>query len=606
MDIMIDEVRIRNFRSLEQLDVKLGMVNVLIGQNNCGKSNFLTAVDIALNGFRNISADDIYIAKGEHLSEKKTAIIDIKFVPVNENGETLISFNDYWTGVFTEQWITNDSISGDYVGIRSVIKFDKKRNGYIIIRKPIKKWDTTIDLSIVGREQRFNRDMYDFINSFYMDASRDVSSDIKDKKSYFGKTISHVEMSEEKIKDLETQLDFINTEIISSIPSLEQTNKKISGIVSTLNRREGSKIEISPLSRKISDLHKGMDIFFKDGNSAELSVSLNGMGTRSWLSFLTLGAYINFFHQESIKQESDDYVMLTLEEPEAHLHPQAQKQLYRKLMDFRGQKIFSTHSTSILTQTDLSNIIHFIKKEGKTIASRFNSEKYNDNDKAKIRREVLRTRGELIFSRAIILVEGITEEQAFPIYFKEYFDSDMENSGINIIGVNGQNYKSYLNFIKDFNIDWYIFSDGEPKTINNLDNTLQSITNKTSKDLDNVIVLEHGDDYEQFLLEDDYLCDIKKAFDSIGGKKNGMKQQLAGLKKDDSYQKKRKKNKEFVDRVGEDCFDVYYCMTQGQAKAKYAMPIAEEIVKNKDVKKRIPSKIADLFHIIRSDMKEEK
>lgn len=50
MDIILKSVRISNFRSIKSVEVDLGCVNILIGQNNAGKSNFLRALDIAFNG----------------------------------------------------------------------------------------------------------------------------------------------------------------------------------------------------------------------------------------------------------------------------------------------------------------------------------------------------------------------------------------------------------------------------------------------------------------------------------------------------------------------------------------------------------------------------
>lgn len=41
---MISEISIQNFKSIESLDLPLGRVTVLIGENGCGKSNILEAV----------------------------------------------------------------------------------------------------------------------------------------------------------------------------------------------------------------------------------------------------------------------------------------------------------------------------------------------------------------------------------------------------------------------------------------------------------------------------------------------------------------------------------------------------------------------------------
>ncbi|WP_409994876.1 AAA family ATPase [Chitinophaga pinensis] len=36
---MLDNIRIRNFKSIDDLSIDLGRFNVFIGENGCGKSN---------------------------------------------------------------------------------------------------------------------------------------------------------------------------------------------------------------------------------------------------------------------------------------------------------------------------------------------------------------------------------------------------------------------------------------------------------------------------------------------------------------------------------------------------------------------------------------
>ncbi|TGN99818.1 hypothetical protein PN36_33250 [Candidatus Thiomargarita nelsonii] len=55
-----------------------------------------------------------------------------------------------------------------------------------------------------------------------------------------------------------------------------------------------------------------------------------------------------------------------------------------------------------------------------------------DNEsQRKIRRQVLNTRGELLFARALVLFEGETEEQALPIFANAYWGKhpyELENN----------------------------------------------------------------------------------------------------------------------------------------------------------------------------------
>ena len=434
MGISLTKVRIENFRSIESLELPLSMTNVLIGANNCGKSNFLKAVNVALGQNKTISSDDIYIGKDEVLDKAKCATIDIMLRPVDESYNIMSSFSDFWIGVFTEAWITIGDPTGDYVGIRTVLQYDALRNDYVIVRKQISDWGDSISTATVSRRKMFTGDMNTFIAAFYMDAQRDVVDDIKDRKSYFGRATSRVELSPDRVSDIERQLNEVNTQIVESIPALNQTATRIASIATTIGAPNGT-LEIEPLARKLSDLHKGMDIIFRDGEAARFSVTQHGMGTRSWISFLTLGAYVDWekqsLHEEN--PESESYIMLTMEEPEAHLHPQAQQKLYSQLCKFSGQKIISTHSPSVVAQANLTDLIHFEKTNGRTIAHSFDEENYTKEEKNRIKREVISSHGELLFSKAIVLCEGITEEQALPVYFREKFNIDTAFFGVNFL-----------------------------------------------------------------------------------------------------------------------------------------------------------------------------
>ena len=79
---MIDKIRIRNYKSIVDLTLELGRVNVIIGTNGCGKSNDEGAKEVELlfgcqpktgNG-KSESAkivDDIDKGEIEHSFEKK-------------------------------------------------------------------------------------------------------------------------------------------------------------------------------------------------------------------------------------------------------------------------------------------------------------------------------------------------------------------------------------------------------------------------------------------------------------------------------------------------------------------------------------------------------
>ncbi len=619
MGILISKVRIENFRSIKDIELSLSMTNVLIGANNCGKSNFLKAINVALGQNKIVSSDDIYVGKDEILDNTKFSTIDIMLRPIDVTNNILSTFSDFWIGVFTEEWITTGDPIGDYVGIRTILQYDALRNDYVVVRKQITDWGDSISSAGVSRRKAFTGDMNTYISAFYMDAQRDVVDDIKDRKSYFGRATSRVDLPQEKVSEIERQLNDVNSQIVESIPALNQTATRIAAIASTVGAANGT-IEIEPLARKMTDLHKGMDVIFRDGEAARLSVSQHGMGTRSWISFLTLGAYVDWEKQRLVEDdpESESYIMLTMEEPEAHLHPQAQQKLYSQLCKFSGQKIISTHSPSIVAQADLCDLIHFEKINGKTQAHSFNVTDYTKEEKNRIKREVISSHGELLFAKAIVLCEGITEEQALPIYFQEKYGIEPSFCGINIIGIGGQNYKTFLSLIKNFHIQWYIFSDGESSTIRTVKKAVRDVFSIEIDQCDNVIVLDNQEDYEKHLLNNGYETEIVEAICSIEDDPNFVTEYVrtrdhtvAGREK--TSLPKCTTCQQFIyqdvvrDYSGSDGWRnaIYDCCTAKQAKAKYAIGVAEKIVSISDESRRIPPKISSLLDAMRPIMSNE-
>lgn len=628
MGLLITKVRIENFRSIKNMEVSLSETNVIIGANNCGKSNFLRAINIALGQNRIVSSDDIHIDDGEILDEKKCATIDLMIRPCDSQAKTIESFSDFWIGVFTETWITTGNIDGDFVGIRTIIQYNPLKNDYMIIHKRIIDWRDSVSESLVSQRKMFTGDMNTYISAFYMDAQRDVVDDIRDKRSYLSQVTSKSELSDDKKADIEKQLNDVNSQIVNNNFALKSTAESISSAMATMigNSNE-STVEIGPLVRKITDLHKGMDIFYKDYHAASLSVSQNGMGTRSWISFLTLKNYINIEKDNLIKKdpEAELFAILTMEEPEAHLHPQAQQKLYNQISSFYGQKIISTHSPSVVSQAKLRCLIHFKKNNGITVANRFDENKYNIEEINRIKREVIASHGELLFSKAIVLCEGITEEQALPIYFEEYYKINPLFYGISIIGIGGQNYNTFLSLIRDFNIDWFIFSDGEDSTIKTVKKVVKKVFDKDIENCSNVIILDNKEDFEKHLINSGYVNEIVEAICDYEDDPNYITEYIRN--RNQKSDGRRRTNLPKCEKCNQDIYEniikdysgtegynraVYDCCTGKQAKAKYATIVAEKIVSLEDETRKYPPKIKQLLiamkplvHPVKGDDEDE-
>lgn len=601
MGIVLSKIRIRNYRSIESLSLDLGLSNLLIGQNNTGKTNFLKALNLTISGASDLSEDDIFVAHGERLERTKMAVIDIMFQPIDEYEKVCNEFSEFWMSVFTDLWITTKT-EGNFVGIRTEIKFDSIRDNYGLTRRCIRQWGDSIDsATIEAKKTAFNEDMRSYLQSFYMDANRDIVQDLRNRKSYFGRVTSNYDLTPETIDDIEEQLNLANTMIINSIPSLKHTKERIAAIGQTIGAVD-SNVEIEPLARKITDLNKGMDIVVQDSNAAPFPISQLGYGTRSWISFLTLSAFIENQNQKLREDEEvEQFIMLTMEEPEAHLHPHAQRQLFEQISHFEGQKVISTHSPSIIAQCGLTDVIYFSKRDGKTTTIRYKSDDAQRND-GSIFREVINTRADLLFASAVILCEGITEELALPIYFTKYFGCAPYSLGVSIINVGGKDkYKPFLSLIADFDIPWFILSDGESDAIKAVNSALEQVFNVDNYTIfDNVFLIDNGDDYEKHLIHSGYSDIIINAICEYHGDVDFFDDYICLM-----HGQNRKKNvvRNYKHSGGrtEALIDVCH-----EHKTDYAIPIAVRISEQEDDEKKFPPIVKELLSALVSKIGADK
>ncbi len=122
----------------------------------------------------------------------------------------------------------------------------------------------------------------------------------------------------------------------------------------------------------------------------------HGMGTRSWSSLLTLKAFISLLSKNAEQERSILFPVLAIEEPEAHLHPNAQKKLFGQIDAIPGQKIISTHSPYIAATAKVSQIRNFYKDQ-RVICGRIDADKLKKEEIRKMDRQVINTRGEIFF-----------------------------------------------------------------------------------------------------------------------------------------------------------------------------------------------------------------
>ena len=179
--------------------------------------------------------------------------------------------------------------------------------------------------------------------------------------------------------------------------------------------------------------------------------------------------------------------LVLVEEPEAHLHPQAQqvfiKQAYKILTSreeirtgkLTTQLIITTHSSHMTHECEFSNLRYFKRiqpvKEGdiqsSIVVNLSNVFGEDDNTKRFVSRYIKLTHCDLFFADAAILIEGDAERILLPHFLRRF--EYLNQSYISLLSIGGSHAHRLRSFMENLGIPTLIITD--------LDATVLEITN---------------------------------------------------------------------------------------------------------------------------------
>jgi len=461
--------------------MSLPRVAVLIGPNNCGKTSVLKALQLALGDYgRHLSDEDFHIDGNDTRSDK--IVVDIRIVPTNDDGNRESAFLKKWVNEFGDK-IQADLMGKQFFAFRTTAKPQVARTGFLIERYTLQEWVEYANwLSVVTSPNQKFLGRSEFVPFVSIDAQRDIHHELNERSSFIGRILSQVKYNKADVDTLEKMIADINKEAVSKSTPLMRLKEHLNALNESFGG-EGS-TEVTTFPKRLRDLSKNFSLHFGASAANSFSMEYHGMGTRSWASMLAVKAFTDLM-QDLHEEETEPYhPIIAAEEPEAHLHPNAQRSLFSQLFDASGQAIVSTHSPYLAAMCSLPNLRSLSTRSGHTQC--YSLDGLSDLELKSLSREVIRNKGEILFSKALILFEGQTEDQVVPALFEQWFQATAFSKGVTLAAVNGRNYGPYVKLALGLGIPVAIVSDNDTtdgistKTV--VDNQIDKI--KSEKKLD--------------------------------------------------------------------------------------------------------------------------
>nr|WP_246283879.1 AAA family ATPase [Nocardioides perillae] len=459
---------IRNFRGIVSCEVELEPgLTLLVGRNNVGKSRVLSALHLALGG-RVADVDDFTVGSSAEPE------IDVVLAPSPPSASTDEQAFDDDEGrlmggdaqtisdpPFRERfaWRTHVRRSAEGLGARSefkILTFDAASDS----------WVERAGAKDLGRIAR------GLVASDLVNTGRDLMEELGRRGSGVRKVLSDLDVADVTRADLELRLAGLSADIVAGSGTLASVTRSLDA----LNRAVGSigAPGINPIPITLEELARSLSIDLDSGHGA-LPIRMHGAGARSLASLQIQGV----LYERLLGADGGSlrpHPVTLVEEPEAHLHPQAASELPHLLKSIGGQVVASTHSSQVVTATDPRAIRLLRESAGSLVVvdlgpaakdspgtpRPFRPSRHTE-EMEKLKRLAERPFGEILFASAIVIGDGATERGFLPPVLRHALGPKAH--GVCVIDPESMSTPTALSVAKFANVvgvPWFIFADGDP------------------------------------------------------------------------------------------------------------------------------------------------
>lgn len=412
----LSSLRIKNFRCFDgnehSITFKKGL-NVLVGENDSGKSAIMDAIKLVLgttdmNWYR-VEREDFY---------KEDTTLEIEIVCKFED------LNDDEKGAFLECLSYEDEakrITSLYLYWRCKYLSSFKPP------RPVANLSTGVD----GNNVAPSVEARELLRTTYLRALRDSYSEMQaGKHSRLAQIMQHVSAIDSgddvyvdgnDIHKLSIAgIAELSNTLLSNHSALEQINGEMTAILQQkmLLKGDSVKTRLEVAGANANKIKKQMALLEKldlavDKDASDMS-GRAGLGTSNIMSM----ACELLLHKEATKENRSCFLLI--EEPEAHIHAQRQLKLIQSLETEAEtgsrQTIITTHAPLLASVVKLSNIV--IVKSGEAFSLAEEHTKLEKDDYLYLEKYLDATKANLFFAKNVIIVEGPGEALLLPTLSK--------------------------------------------------------------------------------------------------------------------------------------------------------------------------------------------
>lgn len=335
------EVRIKNFRGIPSLNVPIGDFTVLVGENNSGKTAIIEAIESAWGR----------IARG---SESPFERLDYHVTSSQTSPEAS-------PGIEIELWFREDSPKewppAIHQDLSAAIQLDPETNLWSVGVRVTSKWDDvakefTFDQELLtlsgaplppGRQAwEALRRLFRYVRLFPIPTLRNASERFSPRSRAWGRFLAGLNIPDAQWAPLKATIAQLNGALAGVDPSLEKLRVGLEGVPKVISTDSGAKTTIELVSLEPSDLISKAELKIQNQTSeVPLPLDSHGQGIQSLAVIYLYNTHAAVLRRDFLPETT---TILTVEEPEAHLHPQAARVVSSEMRGFAGQVIATTHS----------------------------------------------------------------------------------------------------------------------------------------------------------------------------------------------------------------------------------------------------------------------